>query len=101
MVLVTIIAVSSSSDGEAPPLPPKADAILRSGAPFLPIQFVVKASSIDDAPDEGTWRLGFEQDLVAALNDETQGLDSLISDEDNSRWSTELVVHEDQVAVGS
>lgn len=95
MVIVTIVALTGTPDG-APPLTPKAQKIMRSGV-VLPVEFVVQADSIDDAEDEAAWDLGFEQDLVNALNDEQQGLPSL----DTTQWATELVLHDSQVAVGT
>ena len=95
MVIVTIVALTGTPDG-APPLTPKAQKIMRSGV-VLPVEFVVQADSIDDAEDEAAWDLGFEQDLVNALNDEQQGLPSLAT----TQWATELVLHDSQVAVGT
>lgn len=102
MMLVTIVAVSSASDDGTQQLPPKAQDILRSGV-FLPLEFVVQADSIDRAEDEAAWDLGFEQDLVTALNDRTEGLPSLGSNENNRlrQWTTDLVLTESQVAVVS
>ena len=105
MVLVTIIAVSSSSDDadSGSGLPSK----ISGGGNFFVVQFVVKASSIDNAESIDAWKLGFEQDLAAALNDNDQGLPSLRvpdpdgGDDHTSKYATELVVHEDNVAVGS
>ena len=103
MVLVTIIAVNSPVDKD-PPLPEKAQNLLSSGAPFLPVQFIVKASYLPDSSDFEAieaWNDGFERDLVTALNDEDGGLPSLRNDEQGLNvYTTDLVLHERQVAVG-
>jgi len=99
MLLVTIIAVSSSDDGAMPPLRPSA-AALQSRGVTLPVEFIVDADSIDAEEEPETWIRGFEQNVVAALNDPQQGLPSLGQAAGQEAFRTDLQLDVSTVQVG-